>query len=184
MIDDFHFTPAAQSSRDKYLGNNLFEDNFHPETPYNKVKFASGIAEGYGLERFDVRKARADRSRVYVAKPLHRKEITIKANAAETWTEHIAVWDSIEAIFSGEIFFAGDNQLIELINEKTGKITYVSPPDTDSKGIKFSAKKMYKVVLKKNFFSGRSRYEFVLLSPIKTTSEQNNDILKRVAESI
>lgn len=183
MMEDPRFTPSASLAREKFLNRqDLFEDNFKPEVPYTQIKLMGGDAETYDFQRVDVRKLKVGRAVVYVAVSIDAKEVSIKQQNDQKWIDALVM--TTESIFSGSVFFAGDNQLIELIDEKTGKITYIYPPDADSGGKKFNSRKSYKVFLRRNRFSGKKKYEFVLMSQLKTDQQTNDDILKRVAESV
>lgn len=186
QIEDF-FIPSNHVIRGKILKQMELGEGFIAEEHHNFGNLGIdrsrlNLEGNYDFNRSDVRKIKIDKPSIVFVRSMLKREVRINDVEKESWLANI--FATQESSFWGKLFYMGGEYLIELVDEATGKVFYISPPETDVLGKKFSSKKKYRVVLKRNVLTGKKMYEFFPLKPLITTIEENQNVLKRVADTI
>jgi hypothetical protein len=153
--DDFE--PGATSSLSEY--SRFWQD------PFKRI------------ERSQI--ANSPRARVFVTTRLRQREIAMREKPRS-----VSMWEKTEEIYSAVPFLIEGVAIIELTNDKNGKVTYITPPDFDAKGVKMTFKKKYRVELKRNWLTGNLRYDFSPVLPLELSKEEIKDVLTRVAKAV
>lgn len=172
----------AQANRESVLRKiNFLNDDFEPTI--RKVSRTIDIDLGniYRAEKHLVRKSNLKAQPVLVAKDLESLQTEIRDVEKLIWWQ---IWKTKEKRFQAKPVLINGNNLIQLIDEKNGKLTYISPPETDRNGKKISRSKRYVVTVVVNYFTKSREFIFTPQEIIQTTQEENELILKNLAESI
>lgn len=168
---------------DNFIKGNrkFFDDDFTP-TP---LKITGTIdvdsPSNYFPEIHQVRKATLRSSTVLIANYIEKQRTILSESVGLQWWK---VWKSEERRFQAKPVIINGNSLIQLVDEANGKLTYISPPDSDKFGKKISKTKRYLVTVVVNALTNVRDYIFIPQEIIKTTEDENRRILKSMAESI
>lgn len=86
--------------------------------------------------------------------------------------------------FRGNFVTVQGQELIQLMNEDNGKVTYMKPPEKDANNNKIDSTKIYKVALQKHKLSGATTYILTPIEPKKYTKQEIENVLQELAESL
>jgi hypothetical protein len=87
--------------------------------------------------------------------------------------------------FRGSFVNIDDQELIQLVNEENGKVTYMKPPAKDANNNDIDNTKIYKVSLQRKKYSPSSlKYVLSPMEQKKYTTSDVDNVLRELAESL